>query len=110
MGSEAPVHVFLVSFPAQGHVNPLLRLGKLLASKGLLVTFSTTESLGNQLRKANNITDKPTPVGLGLLRFEFFHDGLAEDDPLRLDLHSYLPQLELVGKEVYTYTLELLIH
>ncbi|KAM7470470.1 hypothetical protein LguiA_008653 [Lonicera macranthoides] len=100
MGSEAPVHVFLVSFPAQGHVNPLLRLGKLLASKGLLVTLSTTESLGNQLRKANNITDEPTPVGLGLLRFEFFHDGLAEDDPLRLDLHSYLPQLELVGKEV----------
>ncbi|RVW61389.1 Gallate 1-beta-glucosyltransferase [Vitis vinifera] len=64
MGSESKlVHVFLVSFPGQGHVNPLLRLGKRLASKGLLVTFSTPESIGKQMRKASNITDQPTPVG-----------------------------------------------
>ena len=53
MGSEALVHVFLVSFPGQGHVNPLLRLGKRLAAKGLLVTFSTPESIGKQMRKVS---------------------------------------------------------
>ncbi|KAB1227136.1 Cinnamate beta-D-glucosyltransferase [Morella rubra] len=101
MGSEALVHVLLVSFPGQGHVNPLLRLGKRLASKGLLVTFSTPESIGKQMRKASNITDEPTPVGEGFIRFEFFEDGWDEDEPRRQDLDQYLPQLELVGKEVF---------
>ncbi|KAK3017071.1 hypothetical protein RJ639_007002 [Escallonia herrerae] len=103
MGSqrcEALSHVFLVSFPGQGHVNPLLRLGKLLASKGLLVTFSTPETVGKQMRKASNITDEPTPVGDGMIRFEFFEDGWGEDDSRRGDLDAYVPQLERVGKEV----------
>ena len=92
--------MFLVSFPGQGHVNPLLRLGKRLASKGLLVTFSTPESIGKQMRKASNITDQPTPVGEGLIRFEFFEDEWDENEPKRQDLDLYLPQLELVGKKV----------
>ncbi|KAJ9705144.1 hypothetical protein PVL29_003275 [Vitis rotundifolia] len=101
MGSESKlVHVFLVSFPGQGHVNPLIRLGKRLASKGLLVTFSTPESIGKQMRKASNITDQPTPVGEGLIRFEFFEDEWDENEPKRQDLDLYLPQLELVGKKV----------
>ncbi|XP_059652950.1 gallate 1-beta-glucosyltransferase-like [Cornus florida] len=100
MGSEAVVHVFLVSFPGQGHVNPLLRLGKRLASKGLYVTFSTPESIGKAMRKASNCTAEPTPVGDGWIRFEFFEDGWDEDEPRRQDLDQYLPQLELVGKEL----------
>ncbi|CAK9187099.1 unnamed protein product [Ilex paraguariensis] len=100
MGSDALVHVFLVSFPGQGHVNPLLRLGKRLASRGLLITFSAPESIGKQMREANNITDEPTPVGDGFIRFEFFEDGWDEDDPRRYDLDAYMPQIELTGKEV----------
>ena len=101
MGSELKlVHVFLVSFPGQGHVNPLLRLGKRLASKGLLVTFTTPESIGKQMRKASNITDQPTPVADGMIRFEFFEDGWDENEPKRQDLDLYLPQLELVGKKI----------
>jgi hypothetical protein len=100
MGSTAPTHVLLVSFPAQGHVNPLLRLGNRLAAKGLLVTFSTTELIGKDMRKANNnISDQATPVGEGFIRFEFFQDGWEEDDPRRKDLQVYLPQLELAGKD-----------
>ncbi|KAK6241115.1 UDP-glucuronosyl/UDP-glucosyltransferase - like 10 [Theobroma cacao] len=100
MRSEPLVHVFLVSFPGQGHVNPLLRLGKRLASKGLLVTFSTPESFGKQMTKANNmVTDEPTPVGDGFIRFEFFKDGWDEDDPRRADLDQYMTQLELVARD-----------
>jgi hypothetical protein len=101
MGSEALVHVLLISFPGQGHVNPLLRLGKRLAAMGLLVTFSTPESIGKQMRKASNITDEPAPVGEGFIRFEFFEDGWDEDEPRRQDLDQYLPQLELIGKVVF---------
>ncbi|KAG7976639.1 hypothetical protein I3843_06G160600 [Carya illinoinensis] len=62
MGSEAPTHVLLVSFPTQGHINPLLRLDKRLAANGLLVTFTTTEKFGKDVCKANsNITDQVTP-------------------------------------------------
>ncbi|CAA3007294.1 limonoid UDP-glucosyltransferase [Olea europaea subsp. europaea] len=96
---EPLIHLLLVSFPGQGHVNPLLRLGKHLASKGLLVTFSAPEFIGKDMRKANKITDEPTPVGDGMIRFEFFDDGLADDDPTHHDIDTYLPILELVGKE-----------
>ncbi|XP_061373880.1 gallate 1-beta-glucosyltransferase-like [Gastrolobium bilobum] len=99
MGSEAPIHVFMMSYPAQGHINPLLRLGKSLAAKGLFVTFTTTEKAGKDIRTANNITDKlVTPIGDGFLKFEFFEDGLTDEDPKRKSLSDYSEQLELVGK------------
>ncbi|XP_047044073.1 putative UDP-glucose glucosyltransferase [Lolium rigidum] len=41
MPPPAQPHVLLVSCPLQGHVNPHLRLGRRLAAKGLLVTFTT---------------------------------------------------------------------
>ncbi|GAB2219820.1 hypothetical protein Droror1_Dr00007457 [Drosera rotundifolia] len=100
MGSETPlVHVFLVSFPGQGHVNPLLRLGKRLAAKGLLVTFATTENFGSAIKKASDVvTDQLTPVGDGFIRFEFIDDELEVGDPCRNDLDQYLVQLDQVGR------------
>ncbi|GAB4838822.1 hypothetical protein Ancab_028364 [Ancistrocladus abbreviatus] len=101
MGSEKGLlHVFLVSFPGQGHVNPLLRLGKLLASKGLLVTVTTTESFGQRIRKANDaVSDQLTPLGDGFIRFEFIDDEWEENDPRREDLDQYITHLELVGRK-----------
>ncbi|KAL8156174.1 gallate 1-beta-glucosyltransferase 84A24-like [Apium graveolens] len=100
MNSQDLVHVLLVSFPGQGHVNPLLRLGKILASTGLLVTFSAPESVGSSMRKANKNIDELTPVGDGMIRFEFFDDALSgDDDPRRADLGAYIRLLELHGKE-----------
>ncbi|KAL6956199.1 limonoid glucosyltransferase [Sarracenia purpurea var. burkii] len=98
--SESLPHAFLISFPGQGHVNPLLRLGKRLASRGLLVTLSTSDSFGKYMPNASSFTGDPTPVGDGFIRFEFFDDGWAEDEPRRLDLDQYVSQLELVGKEI----------
>ncbi|KAK6150396.1 hypothetical protein DH2020_015328 [Rehmannia glutinosa] len=45
MGSiktEKP-HVVLVPYPAQGHINPMMTLGKLLHTRGFFVTFVNTE-------------------------------------------------------------------
>ncbi|KAL6618827.1 hypothetical protein ACP70R_033966 [Stipagrostis hirtigluma subsp. patula] len=77
-----PPHVLLVSFPLQGHVNPLLRLGARLAARGLLVTFATFRHAG--LRSPRH--DDGAAAGGGRLRFEYLHDGpccchLDEDDP-----------------------------
>ncbi|PIN05922.1 hypothetical protein CDL12_21538 [Handroanthus impetiginosus] len=94
------VHVFLVSFFGQGHVNPLLRLGKRLADAGLFITFSAPELAGQSIRKANKITDdEPAPYGRGMIRFEFFDDGWDANDPNRNDMDSCLAQLERIGRE-----------
>ncbi|KAK4401696.1 Gallate 1-beta-glucosyltransferase [Sesamum angolense] len=94
------IHIFMVSFPGQGHVNPLLRLAKRLASFGLFVTLSAPEFAGLSIRKANTITDdEPTRLGTGMIRFEFFDDGWDFNDPNRDDLDSYLAQLERVGRQ-----------
>nr|GMD09937.1 limonoid UDP-glucosyltransferase-like [Ipomoea batatas] len=102
MGSEnggvPPLHVFMVSFPGQGHVNPLLRLGKRLAGKGLLVTFSAPEHVGVEMRKANSkISEEPTPYGDGFIRFEFFDDEFDPCGPHGTDLDFQLDQMERVG-------------
>lgn len=106
MGSKvsegALVHVFLVSFPGQGHVNPLLRLGKRLASKGLLVTFSAPESCGAEMKKSNpKITDQlTTTYGSGMMRFDFFEDEWDHSKPNGNDLELYLQHLELIGRKI----------
>ncbi|KAL4588628.1 hypothetical protein LXL04_001520 [Taraxacum kok-saghyz] len=105
MASNKPlIHVFLVSFPAQGHVNPLLRLAKLLASKGnFLITFSTTKSTGRNMKKAGaNVSGDPIPVGKcgSMIRFEFFNDGYSDDSDKEVqDYKSYFTLLETNGKK-----------
>uniref|UniRef100_A0A0D9V491 Glycosyltransferase n=1 Tax=Leersia perrieri TaxID=77586 RepID=A0A0D9V491_9ORYZ len=48
----AQPHVLLISSPFQSHVNPLLRLGRRLAAKGLRVTF--TAALRDGIRLPDN--------------------------------------------------------
>nr|UHH90554.1 UDP-glycosyltransferase [Nicotiana benthamiana] len=98
----AQVHVFLVSFPGQGHVNPLLRLGKRLAAKGIFVTFSAPESCGSEMKKSNPkiATSEPIPYGNGMMRFEFFDDDWDHSKPNENGLDSYLQHLELTGKKI----------
>ncbi|KAK9677742.1 hypothetical protein RND81_11G164000 [Saponaria officinalis] len=100
------IHVLMISFPGQGHVNPLLRLGKRMASEGFLVTFVTTEDFGQGIRKANDsISGEPVPMGDGFIRFEFIDDELPDDEPMRRDLDRYLPHLESVGRRWVSDTL-----
>ncbi|KAJ8530040.1 hypothetical protein K7X08_036875 [Anisodus acutangulus] len=106
-GTTPPIHVFMVSFPGQGHVNPLLRLGKRLAAKGIFVTFSTAESYGAQMRKANkNLSDEPTPYGSGIIRFEFIDDAWDYSKPEGTDLELYMQHLESVGKQLLPQMIE----
>ncbi|XP_043709043.1 gallate 1-beta-glucosyltransferase 84A23-like [Telopea speciosissima] len=106
MGSEvAAVHVLMVSFPAQGHVNPLLRMAKLLASKGLLVTFTTTDHTAQMIKRSDSTTtgnNLPIPIGEGHLRFEFFSDGWVVDEPKRYNLDLLMHQLETYAKDSFT--------
>ncbi|CAK8573303.1 unnamed protein product [Lathyrus sativus] len=100
MESKAPIQILLVSYPAQGHINPLLRLAKILAAKGSSVIFTTTKKAGKEMQTVNNNTDKTvTKIGDGSLSFDFFDDGLNDDDPMRTNLCDYESHLEHVGKQ-----------
>ncbi|KAM0823550.1 hypothetical protein ACQ4PT_070801 [Festuca glaucescens] len=64
MGEEAPStvtattpapHLLLICFPGQGHVNPMLRLAKRFAAKGLLVTFSSTSDAGAKITASTGV-------------------------------------------------------
>ncbi|KAJ3679116.1 hypothetical protein LUZ60_017127 [Juncus effusus] len=89
MGAESPKpHMLMISFPGQGHVNPLLRLAKRVAAKGVLVTFTTTCNTGEKILSSSDIIpgDDGVTIGLGRLRFEFlsvnFDDGKDLDEAM----------------------------
>ncbi|XP_062218024.1 gallate 1-beta-glucosyltransferase 84A24-like [Phragmites australis] len=82
MSSPPTPHVLLVSAPLQGHVNPLLVLGRRLASRGLLVTFTTAPHTG--LKKVGHENGAALDsVRRGAVRFEHLSGGglWAPDDP-----------------------------
>ncbi|KAL2468115.1 UDP-glycosyltransferase 85A2 [Forsythia ovata] len=66
-------HVVFIPFPAQGHINPMLQLAKILHSKGFHVTFVNTEFNHRRLLKSRG---PDSLKGLESFRFETIPDGL----------------------------------
>nr|XP_027191518.1 UDP-glycosyltransferase 85A2-like [Cicer arietinum] len=82
MGSLAKTkkkpHVVCVPYPAQGHINPMLKLAKLLHFKaGFHVTFVNTEYIHKRLLKSRG---RNSLKGVSSFRFETIPDGLPESD------------------------------
>ncbi|XP_010676160.2 7-deoxyloganetin glucosyltransferase [Beta vulgaris subsp. vulgaris] len=80
MGSGAKQqkpHAVCVPYPAQGHINPMLQLAKLLHSKGFHITFVNTEYNHNRLVRSRGreaVADRPS------FRFETITDGMPPSD------------------------------
>lgn len=70
-------HAVCIPYPAQGHINPMLRLAKLLHHKGFYITFVNTEYNHRRLLKSRG----PDSLdGLLDFRFETIPDGLPFSD------------------------------
>ncbi|KAF2320362.1 hypothetical protein GH714_027284 [Hevea brasiliensis] len=70
-------HAVCVPYPAQGHINPMFKLAKLLHFKGFHITFVNTEYNQKRLLKSRG----PNSVaGLPDFRFEAIPDGLPVTD------------------------------
>ncbi|XP_020207847.1 linamarin synthase 1 [Cajanus cajan] len=70
-------HVVFVPYPAQGHINPLMQLAKLLHCVGFHITFVNTEFNHNRFVKSHG----PDFVkGLPDFIFETIPDGLPPSD------------------------------
>ncbi|XP_076922135.1 7-deoxyloganetin glucosyltransferase-like [Bidens hawaiensis] len=75
MGStqENKSHAVCIPAPAQGHINPMLKLAKLLHSKGFMITFVITEYDHKRLLRSlgpDALNDRPS------FHFETYSDGL----------------------------------
>ncbi|KAL2324221.1 hypothetical protein Fmac_023279 [Flemingia macrophylla] len=73
------LHVLLVAFSAQGHINPLLRLGKTLLTKGLHVTLATTQIVYHRVFKPTTADDATVPASITTngIQVIFFSDGFG---------------------------------
>ena len=80
-------HAVCIPYPAQGHINPMLKLAKLLHFKGFHITFVNTEYNHKRLLKSRG----PDSLnGLPSFRFETIPDGLPEPD---VDATQDIPSL-----------------
>ncbi|KAL9307008.1 putative trans-zeatin O-beta-D-glucosyltransferase [Arabidopsis thaliana] len=80
-------HVVCVPYPAQGHINPMMKVAKLLYAKGFHITFVNTVYNHNRLLRSRG----PNAVdGLPSFRFESIPDGLPETD---VDVTQDIPTL-----------------
>ncbi|XP_038985770.1 7-deoxyloganetin glucosyltransferase-like isoform X3 [Phoenix dactylifera] len=80
-------HAVCLPMATQGHINPFLKLAKILHSKGFFITFVYTEFDYARLMKAGG----PDAVkGSGDFRFETIPDGLPPSD---LDGNRHIPTL-----------------
>ncbi|KAK8568341.1 hypothetical protein V6N13_106264 [Hibiscus sabdariffa] len=76
LNSNKP-HAVCIPYPAQGHINPMLKVAKLLHLNGFHVTFVNTEYNHQRLLKSRG----PNALhGLPDFRFETIPDGLPPPD------------------------------
>ncbi|KAI5562561.1 hypothetical protein BDE02_15G061500 [Populus trichocarpa] len=83
-------HVIVLTYPAQGHINPLLQFAKRLASKGLKATLATTYYTVNSI-------DAPT-VGVEPISDGFDEGGFKQASSLDV----YLESFKTVGSRTLT--------
>ncbi|XWS25293.1 hypothetical protein CRYUN_Cryun27aG0056800 [Craigia yunnanensis] len=77
LGSTDKPHAVCIPYPGQGHINPMLKLAKILHHRGFHITFVNTEFNYRRLLKSRG----PGALGgLTSFRFETIPDGLPPTD------------------------------
>lgn len=75
--SKAKPHAICIPFPAQGHLNPMFKLAKILHHKGFHITFVNSEFNHRRLLRSRG----PHSLdGLPSFQFETIPDGLPFSD------------------------------
>uniref|UniRef100_F6I4D3 Glycosyltransferase n=1 Tax=Vitis vinifera TaxID=29760 RepID=F6I4D3_VITVI len=83
-------HFIVITYPAQGHINPSLQLAKRLIRAGAHVTFVTSTYAGERMAKT------PTMDGLKFVTFPDGCDsGLKQSDALQ----GFMSELERLGSQ-----------
>ncbi|KAF8036045.1 hypothetical protein BT93_C1914 [Corymbia citriodora subsp. variegata] len=94
-------HCLVLSFPAQGHINPMLQFSKRLIHKGAGVTFVTTRSMTKTL---HGLSSRPS-ISLETISDGFDDGGFkAASSP-----EAYIERFWKVGPETLSEVVERLI-
>ncbi|GJZ88600.1 hypothetical protein Tco_0660382 [Tanacetum coccineum] len=89
MGSkEIMPHAVCVPTPVQGHINPMLKLAKILHSKDFLITFVNTEFNHERLIRSQG---SDAVCGLPSFHFQTIPDGLSS--PQNYDVTQDVPTM-----------------
>ncbi|KAJ4968737.1 hypothetical protein NE237_015438 [Protea cynaroides] len=87
-------HFLLVTFPAQGHINPGLQFAKRLIATGARVTFATSVSTHRRMSSTSII-----PNGLTFAPFsDGYDDGFKAGD----DVEHFMSELKRCGSQTLT--------
>ncbi|GJX39237.1 7-deoxyloganetin glucosyltransferase-like protein [Tanacetum coccineum] len=118
---EKKRHAVCIPAPLQGHINPMLKLAKILHSKGFDITFVNTEFNHQRLLRSQG---SETLNGLPSFRFETIPDGLpppenkdASQDipslakstdetcsgPFKTNIHPFFYRSKLFGERLFGY-------
>ncbi|KAL0403677.1 UNVERIFIED_CONTAM: UDP-glycosyltransferase 75C1 [Sesamum radiatum] len=84
-------HVLLVTFPAQGHINPSLQFAKRLIDMGIEVTFATSVYARRRMEKT---AARDLPKGLS---FAAFSDGYDDGFTMSDDPKKYMTEIRSHG-------------
>ncbi|KAL4566014.1 hypothetical protein LXL04_030123 [Taraxacum kok-saghyz] len=84
---EQKPHAVCIPVPAQGHINPMLKLAKILHSKGFLITFVNTEFNHHRLLRSRG-SDALDGID-DSFRFESIPDGLPPPENLDATQNVY---------------------
>ncbi|KAH7532718.1 hypothetical protein FEM48_Zijuj04G0052000 [Ziziphus jujuba var. spinosa] len=80
-GASTSHHVLVISFPVQGHVNPLMLFSHKLALQGFKVSFLNTDFNHKRVLSAMALCDDgKSPVGSKNISLVSIPDGLSPDD------------------------------
>ncbi|KAG9142239.1 hypothetical protein Leryth_007673 [Lithospermum erythrorhizon] len=94
-------HVLLVTFPAQGHINPALQFAKRLVRMGVRVTFTTTLFAHRRITKSMKGTQ--LMEGLNLVSFsDGYDDGYrrsSSSDSAYVDTKKYISEMKSRGSK-----------
>ncbi|KAG4206603.1 hypothetical protein ERO13_A03G017400v2 [Gossypium hirsutum] len=84
-------HVLVVTYPAQGHINPLIQFAKRLTSKGVKTTVATTLYTVKSINVSSTIAIEPISDG--------FDEGGFNQAPT---LQAYLESFKAAGSKTLT--------
>ncbi|KAI7730322.1 hypothetical protein M8C21_016327 [Ambrosia artemisiifolia] len=83
---EHKPHALFIPAPAQGHLNPMIKLAKILHSKGFLITFVNTEFTHRRLLKSQG---SAALNSVSSFRFETIPDGLPPPENTEVTQNVY---------------------
>lgn len=94
---EKKAHCLVLSYPAQGHINPMLQFSKRLQHKGVKVTLSTTYFISKSIHR-----DSSSSIPLETISDGFDDGGIAQAESIQ----AYLERFWQVGPKTLSELVE----